>query len=346
MATATVAPSKLNLIGLDKSDYKGNPSTLCAGCGHDSISAQIIQVAFELGLKPENVIKLSGIGCSSKSPAYFLNRSHGLNAVHGRMPSVASGAMLANRNLTAIGVSGDGDTGSIGLGQFKHIIRRNVPMVYVIENNGVYGLTKGQFSATSDEGQKLKYYGDNEYPAVDLCMEAIVSGCGFVARSFAGDPKQVRPLLKAAFSFNGTAVLDIISPCVTFNNNPDSNKSYEWVRDHDSPLHDISFVPVREEITVDYEPGETKAVTMHDGAKIVLKKLAGEHDPTDRMAAIMLLERSRTDNVLTTGLIYYNPDRDTVQDSEGMVATALALLPDEKLRPVRSTLEKIVASLC
>ncbi|GDX67015.1 2-oxoglutarate ferredoxin oxidoreductase subunit beta [Anaerolineae bacterium] len=346
MATATVAPSKLNLIGLDKSDYKGNPSTLCAGCGHDSISAQIIQVAFELGLKPENVIKLSGIGCSSKSPAYFLNRSHGLNAVHGRMPSVASGAMLANRTLTAIGVSGDGDTGSIGLGQFKHIIRRNVPMVYVIENNGVYGLTKGQFSATSDEGQKLKYYGDNEYPAVDLCMEAIVSGCGFVARSFAGDPKQVRPLLKAAFSFNGTAVLDIISPCVTFNNNPDSNKSYEWVRDHDSPLHDISFVPVREEITVDYEPGETKAVTMHDGAKIVLKKLAGEHDPTDRMAAIMLLERSRTDNVLTTGLIYYNPDRDTVQDSEGMVATALALLPDEKLRPVRSTLEKIVASLC
>lgn len=346
MATATVAPSKLNLIGLDKSDYKGNPSTLCAGCGHDSISAQIIQVAFELGLKPENVIKLSGIGCSSKSPAYFLNRSHGLNAVHGRMPSVASGAMLANRTLTAIGVSGDGDTGSIGLGQFKHIIRRNVPMVYVIENNGVYGLTKGQFSATSDEGQKLKYYGDNEYPAVDLCMEAIVSGCGFVARSFAGDPKQVRPLLKAAFSFNGTAVLDIISPCVTFNNNPDSNKSYEWVRDHDSPLHDISFVPVREEITVDYEPGETKAVTMHDGAKIVLKKLAGEHDPTDRMAAIMLLERSRTDNVLATGLIYYNPDRDTVQDSEGMVATALALLPDEKLRPVRSTLEKIVASLC
>ena len=346
MATATVATSKLNLIGLDKSDYKGNPSTLCAGCGHDSISAQIIQVAFELGLKPENVIKLSGIGCSSKSPAYFLNRSHGLNAVHGRMPSVASGAMLANRNLIAIGVSGDGDTGSIGLGQFKHIIRRNVPMVYVIENNGVYGLTKGQFSATSDEGQKLKYYGDNEYPAVDLCMEAIVSGCGFVARSFAGDPKQVRPLLKAAFSFKGTAVLDIISPCVTFNNNPDSNKSYEWVRDHDSPLHDISFVPVREEITVDYEPGETKAVTMHDGAKIVLKKLAGEHDPTDRMAAIMLLERSRTENVLTTGLIYYNPDRDTVQDSEGMVATSLALLPDEKLRPARSTLEKIVAGLC
>ncbi|MEY3150020.1 MAG: hypothetical protein RLY92_247 [Chloroflexota bacterium] len=346
MATATVATSKLNLIGLDKSDYKGNPSTLCAGCGHDSISAQIIQVAFELGLKPENVIKLSGIGCSSKSPAYFLNRSHGLNAVHGRMPSVASGAMLANRTLTAIGVSGDGDTGSIGLGQFKHIIRRNVPMVYVIENNGVYGLTKGQFSATSDEGQKLKYYGDNEYPAVDLCMEAIVSGCGFVARSFAGDPKQVRPLLKAAFSFQGTAVLDIISPCVTFNNNPESNKSYEWVRDHDSPLHDISFVPQREEITVDYEPGETKAVTMHDGAQIVLKKLAGEHDPTDRMAAIILLERGRTENVLTTGLLYYNPNRDTVQDSERMVATALALLPDEKLRPARATLDKIVAGLC
>src|SRR5215210_7370084 len=210
---------KVNLIGLEKSDYKGRPSTLCQGCGHDSISSQIINVAWELSLPPHKVIKMSGIGCSSKSPAYFLNRSHGFNALHGRMPSVVTGATLANRTLQPIAVSGDGDTGSIGMGQYKHVVRRNVPMVYIIENNGVYGLTKGQFSATADVGQQLKYAGLNEMMPIDLCLEALACNCGFVARSFAGDAKQVRELLKAAINFNGLALLDIISTCVTFNNN-------------------------------------------------------------------------------------------------------------------------------
>ncbi|MCS7070683.1 MAG: thiamine pyrophosphate-dependent enzyme, partial [Anaerolinea sp.] len=232
-----------NAIGLERSDYKGLPSTLCPGCGHDSISNQIISVAYDMALPMHRVIKLSGIGCSSKTPAYFLGRSHAFNAVHGRMPSIATGAMLANDELIAIGVSGDGDTGSIGLGQYKHLIRRNVPMVYIIENNGVYGLTKGQFSATADEGQKLKYYGVNELPAIDLCLEAVVGGCTFVARSFSGDSKQVQQLLKAALSHRGTAVLDIISPCVTFNNAPDSNKSYSYGKEHEIPLHEINFMP-------------------------------------------------------------------------------------------------------
>ncbi len=248
MVTTTTRPAdgrseKVNLIGLTKADYKGLPSTLCQGCGHDSISSQIINVCYELSIPPHRVIKMSGIGCSSKSPAYFLNRAHGFNAVHGRMPSVTTGASLANRGLLPLAVSGDGDTGSIGLGQYKHLIRRNVPMVYIIENNGVYGLTKGQFSATADVGQKLKYAGVNELPPIDLCMEAIIAGAGFVARSFAGDARQVRELLKAALNFRGTAVLDIISPCVTFNNHEESTKSYPWGKQHEEPLHDITFVP-------------------------------------------------------------------------------------------------------
>src|SRR6266516_2283284 len=264
---------KLNLIGLEKSDYKGRPSTLCQGCGHDSISSQIISVAWELSLKPHQVIKMSGIGCSSKSPAYFLNRSHGFNALHGRMPSVVTGAGMANHDLLSIAVSGDGDTGSIGLGQFKHLLRRNVRMVYIVENNGVYGLTKGQFSATADVGQQLKYAGLNELPPIDLCIEALVGGAGFVARSFAGDAKQVRELLKAAMSFKGTAVLDIISPCVTFNNNEDSTKSYPFGKEHEEPIQDIQFIPAFEEVQVDYEPGTVQVIKLHDGPPIKLKKL-------------------------------------------------------------------------
>ena len=217
---------EINRIGLTKNDYKGGPSTLCKGCGHDSISARIMSVAYDLALQPTRVIKLSGIGCSSKTPAYFLNQSHGFNGLHGRMPSMATGAMLANRSLLAIGVSGDGDTASIGFGQFKHMVRRNTPVVYIIEDNGVYGLTKGQFSATADEGQELKYAGRNELPPLDICLEALVMDCGFVARSFAGDPRQVESLLKAAMSHRGTAVIDIISPCVTFNDHEESTKSY------------------------------------------------------------------------------------------------------------------------
>src|SRR5579859_631003 len=269
MTSAPSAPAqprapKLNLIGLEKVDYKGNESTLCNGCGHDSISAQIIAACFEMSINPTQIIKLSGIGCSSKTPAYFLNRSHGFNSVHGRMPSMATGATLANHSLLAIGVSGDGDTGSIGLGQFKHMVRRNVPVVYIIEDNGVYGLTKGQFSATADEGQKLRHAGINELPPLDLCMEALVADCSFVARSFSGDSKQVRGLLSAALSHRGTAVLDIISPCVTFNNHEESTKSYAYGKAHEEIVSEFTFIPAREEITVDYEEGTSTAVRMHD----------------------------------------------------------------------------------
>ncbi len=226
MTTVSTPKGKTNKLGLDKATYKGLDSTLCNGCGHDSISARIIDACYDLSIKSELVAKFSGIGCSSKSPAYFLNRSHGFNSLHGRMPAVATGALMANRTLVGIGVSGDGDTGSIGMGQFKHMVRRNVPVIYIIENNGVYGLTKGQFSATADIGQELKYVGRNDLPPIDLCLEALVADCGFVARSFAGDPKQVSTLLKAALSYKGTAVIDIISPCVTFNDKDDSTKSY------------------------------------------------------------------------------------------------------------------------
>src|SRR3954452_1092429 len=284
---------KTNLIGLEAADYKGNPSTLCQGCGHDSISSQIMRVAFELSLPPHRLIKMSGIGCSSKSPAYFLNRSHGFNALHGRMPSVVTGATTANRDLLALAVSGDGDTGSIGIGQYKHLLRRNVRMVYIIENNGVYGLTKGQFSATADVGQQLKYAGLNELPPIDLCIEALAADCGFVARSFAGDAKQVRELLKAAITFEGTAVLDIISPCVTFNNHEESTKSYTWGKAHEEKLHDITFVQAYDEIQVDYEPGTMRMVKLHDGPTIQLRKLDEDYDPTDKFAAMRTMMEAR-----------------------------------------------------
>jgi len=344
--TTTIMPAKpanTNLVGLTKIDYKGLPSTLCSGCGHDSIASQIIAVSYDLSLPPHRVAKFSGIGCSSKSPAYFLGRSHGLNGTHGRMPSLATGATTVNKDLIAVGVSGDGDTGSIGLGQFKHMLRRNVNMVYIIENNGVYGLTKGQFSATADLGQTLKYAGTNELPPIDLCLEAIIGDCGFVGRSFAGDPRQVQALLKAAFSYNGTAVLDIISPCVTFNNGEASTKSYAWGKDHDAPLHDITFVPAAEEITVEYEEGTVKEVQLHDGSLIRLKKLERDYDPTDRAAAIALLEKAKAEKLFMTGLIYYNGSRPTLTEHENLVDTPLAFLPPEKIRPPREALDRINA---
>lgn len=276
---STGKTARVNLIGLSKTDYNGTPSTLCQSCGHNSIANQIIQVAYELNIQPHEMIKLSGIGCSSKSPAYFLGRSHGFNSLHGRMPSIATGALMANHTLNAIGVSGDGDTASIGMGQFKHMMRRNVRMVYIVENNGVYGLTKGQFSATADEGQELKYAGSNDLPPIDICMEAMMAGCGFVARSFSGDAKQVRELLKAALSHRGTAVLDIISPCVAFNNHDTSTKSYGYGKDHEEQLHDIGWVPPTEEIVIDeYAPGEMKVVEMHDGSHLQLRKLDEDYD--------------------------------------------------------------------
>lgn len=343
MATSVKSrKAKVNVVGLAKADYKGRPSTMCAGCGHNSISSQIINAAYDLSLSPHEIVKLSGIGCSSKTPAYFLGRSHGFNSLHGRLPSLATGALVANRSLKAIGVSGDGDTASIGMGQFVHLLRRNVPMVYIIENNGVYGLTKGQFSATADFKQTLKYAGLNPFMPVDLCMEALTANCGFIARSFAGDPKQVTELIKAALSFDGTAVLDIISPCVTFNNRDESTKSYGWGREHEDPLHDVTYVPKYEEIQVDYEAGETTEVRLHDGSAIVLKKLDEEYDPTDRSAAIQLLEQARENQVLATGLIYFNPDQPSLQDSEQMIERPLSGLAADELRPSQESLQEVL----
>ncbi|MBE2197792.1 MAG: 2-oxoacid:ferredoxin oxidoreductase subunit beta [Anaerolinea sp.] len=337
---------RVNLIGLAKADYNGSPSTLCQGCGHNSISSQIIQVAYELSIRPHEIIKLSGIGCSSKSPAYFLGQSFGFNSLHGRMPSIGTGAFVANHSLRAIGVSGDGDTGSIGMGQFKHMMRRNVRMVYIVENNGVYGLTKGQFSATADEGQVLKYAGENEFPPVDICMEAIIAGAGFVARSFSGDAKQVRELLKAALSFNGTAVLDIISPCVAFNNQDTSTKSYGYGKEHEAPLHDFGWVPPSEEIVIDdYEPGTMQVVAMPDGSYIQLRKLDEDYDPTDKLGALHRLQWAQQNQEFITGLVYYNPNRPNLAEVNKLVETPLAQLPEAKLRPVKEKLDEIMAGM-
>jgi len=343
--TTTPAARGTNRIGLAKADYKGLPTTLCAGCGHNSISDKIIEACYSTDVRPEQMIKFSGIGCSSKSPAYFMSRSFAFNAVHGRMPAVATGALIANHTMHAIAVSGDGDTGSIGMGQYKHLLRRNVRMVYIIENNGVYGLTKGQFSATADVGQELKYAGRNDFMPIDLCLEAIVSGCGFVARSFAGDPQQVTALVKAALAHRGTAVLDIISPCVTFNDHDASTKGFKWGKEHEERINDFSFVMPQDEITVDYAPGEVKEVTMHDGSKILLKKLDKSHDPTDRMAAILRLEEAREHQHFITGLLYVNDAKPNLAELEHLGATPLARLPASRTRPSRESLAKIMAEM-
>ncbi len=333
----------VNLLGLERADYKGLPTTLCQGCGHNSIANQIIAACFEMSVPPHRVIKLSGIGCSSKSPAYFMSRSHAFNGLHGRMPPVATGALVANRDLKGLGVSGDGDTASIGLGHFKHLVRRNVPMVYIVENNGVYGLTKGQFSATADRGQVIKDQGENPFLPVDICMEALAANCGFVARSFAGDPKQVKELIKAALAYRGTAVLDIISPCVTFNNRDESTKSYTWGREHEDPLQDVTLVPRREEIEIEYEPGQVTTVELHDGSLLVLKKLGRDYDPSDRAAALALLEEARAKQLLLTGLIHLDPSAPTLIDVLNIVDRPLALLTERDLRPSEQSLAEIIA---
>lgn len=344
---------RTNKLGLSRNDYKGRTSTLCPGCGHDSISNQITSMAYELGLEQHKVIKMSGIGCSSKTPAYFLGGSHGFNALHGRMPSVATGALMANKSLSCVAVSGDGDSGSIGMGQFKHVIRRNVPFVYIIENNGVYGLTKGQFSATADEGQYLKYYGQNDFPAIDLALEAIIAGATFVGRSFSGDAKQVQSLLQAAVRHKGTAVLDIISPCVTFNNSETSTKSYPYGKENEIPLHEIQliapdYVDAKDEITIEddtYDEGDVINVDMHDGTHIMLKKLDRNHDPRNRRMAMDVLEQSIREQVFLTGLIYYEEPRPTVTDLENLVDTPLANLEADALRPSKDALDKIMKGL-
>ena len=341
MTATTTRPT--NRIGLTTQDYQGGTSTLCAGCGHNSITSQIISACYDLSLDPASVIKMSGIGCSSKTPAYFLGRSFGFNTLHGRMPSVSTGAMLANRTMTAIGVSGDGDTGSIGFGQFKHMMRRNVPMVYIVENNGVYGLTKGQHSATADVGQHLKYAGTNSLPPIDICAEAIAADCGFVARSFSGDAKQLRELIKAAISYEGTAVIDIISPCVTFNNEDDSSKSYAYGKDKEERIQDIQFIQSFEEVVVDYEPGSEQIVKLHDGPTIKLRKLNREYDATDRWAAIKLLEESRHADIFVTGLIHINEARPTLQQTMHLIDEPLAYQSESQLRPSRAAFATVMA---
>ena len=299
-----------------------------------------------MSIPPHEIIRLSGIGCSSKSPAYFLGMSHGFNSLHGRMPAIGTGALMANHHLRAIGVSGDGDTASIGLGQFKHLVRRNVRLVYIVENNGVYGLTKGQFSATADEGQELKYAGRNELPPIDVCMEAIIDGCGFVARSFSGDARQVRELLKAALSHRGTAVLDIISPCVAFNNMETSTKSYSYGRKHEAPLHDFGWVPPAQEITIDdHAPGDVRIVALPDGSHIQLRKLEETYDPTDKMEAINRLLRAQEQQELITGLIYYNDSRPSLAEISHLPAAPLARLDNEQLRPPPDALDQLMTSL-
>ncbi len=340
--TTTTGPrSQVNLVGLSKTDYRGLPSTLCQGCGHNSIASQIIAVCYELNIVPETVVKFSGIGCSSKSPTYFLNRSFGFNGLHGRMPSLATGAMFADHTLKAIAVSGDGDTASIGIGQFKHVVRRNLPMVYIVENNGVYGLTKGQFSATAESGLALKKQGVNPYMPIDIAWEALVSNATFVARSFAGDPRQVKELLKSAFSHHGIAVLDIISPCVTFNNQDTAMHSYAWGKDHEVALHELAYVPPSEEITIDYEAGEAREVTMHDGSMIILKKLEREYDPTNRAEAMRVIEEANANQWLITGLIYVDEDQPSLIDRYDLPDTPLNRLPESRLRPPKEMLDKI-----
>lgn len=331
-----------NAIGLTRADYRGKRSTLCPGCGHNTISAQIIMACYEMSISPEKVAKFSGIGCSSKSPTYFLGQSFGYNGLHGRMPSLALGAAFADTTMKIIGVSGDGDTASIGLGQFKHLIRRNLPMVYIIENNGVYGLTKGQFSATAEKGLELKHQGVNPFLPIDIAKEALVGNASFVARSFAGDSKQVRELLKAALSHRGTAVLDIISPCVSYNNREDTLHSYQWGRQHQAPLHDIAYVPRRKAIMLDeFKEGEMKEVIMHDGSRIILKKLEQDYDPTDKWQALKILEEAEINNWFVTGLIYVDPQQPSLYDYMDLVDEPLNRVRSEDLRPAPETLDKI-----
>jgi len=332
---------KTNSIGLNRQDYQGAKTTLCQGCGHNSISSQIIAACYDLDLLPEKIVKFSGIGCSSKSPTYFLGRSFGFNGLHGRMPSLATGAMFADRSLIGIGVSGDGDSASIGMGQFKHITRRNLPMVYIVENNGVYGLTKGQFSATAEEGLALKKQGQNVYMPIDIVWEAIVGNSTFVARSFAGDPKQVRELLKAAISHDGIAVLDIISPCVTFNNQDDSHHSYGWGKLHETALHELSYVPPAEDILVHYEEGDVVEVTMHDGSQLILRKLGMDYDPTDRAGILCMLEEANRKQELVTGLIYINTEKPSLIDLYNLPEDPLNRFTEERLRPPLETIQEI-----
>jgi 2-oxoglutarate ferredoxin oxidoreductase subunit beta len=351
MGTTTVEPGaaapgpKTNRIGLAVIDYKGGKTTLCAGCGHNAISERLIEAMYEMGVEPESVIKLSGIGCSSKTPAYFMNRSHSFNAVHGRMPSVATGAVLANHKLIALGISGDGDTASIGIGQFVHLMRRNLPIIYIIEDNGVYGLTKGQFSATADLGSRLKTGVVNDLPPIDTCALAIQLGATFVGRSFSGDKRQLSAMLKAAIAHKGTVMLDVVSPCVTFNDHEGSTKSYKYVKEHDQSLQEIDFVPHFEDIAVEYDPGSTVEVTMHDGSRLRLRKLEEDYDPTDKIHALTRLTEAHDKGEVLTGVFYVNPKAPNFIDMLNIVEQPLATLPDSMIRPGKEVLDAVMEEL-
>ena len=352
MATTPTAPldapkpaPKTNRIGLQILDYRGGKTTLCAGCGHNAISERIIDAFYEMGVQPERVMKLSGIGCSSKSPAYFISRSHSFNSVHGRMPSVATGALLANHTMKALGVSGDGDTASIGMGQFVHMMRRNLPIIYIIEDNGVYGLTKGQFSATADIGSKLKTGVINDLPAIDTCALAIQLGATFVGRSFSGDKKQLLAMLKAAIAHNGNVVLDVISPCVTFNDHEGSTKSYKYMQEHDEVISEVGFVPYFQEIDVEYDAGTTIDVKMHDGSHMRLRKLHENYDPTDRIAATTALMSAHANGEVLTGVFYIDTQKPSFTEMLNLVDEPLGTLPDARVRPGRAALDDAMQRL-
>jgi 2-oxoglutarate ferredoxin oxidoreductase subunit beta len=344
-ATPTTPTPRTNRIGLQVLDYRGGKTTLCAGCGHNAISERIIDAFFEMGVKPERVMKLSGIGCSSKSPAYFMNRAHAFNSVHGRMPSVATGATLANHSLLGLAVSGDGDTVSIGAGQFVHLMRRNLPLIYIIEDNGVYGLTKGQFSATADLGSRLKTGVINDLPAIDICGLAIELGATFVGRSFSGDKKQLLNMIKAAMAHKGTAVLDVISPCVTFNDHDGSTKSYKYMKEHEEPVHEVGFVPFFENIAADYEPGTTTEVRMHDGSVLQLRKLHADYDPTDKMRAMTALHEAGKKGEVLTGVLYVDTQKTDFVGLLNLTEHPLATLPQEMVRPPKAVLDSIMQGL-
>jgi 2-oxoglutarate ferredoxin oxidoreductase subunit beta len=343
--TVTPPPRKVNRLGLEVLNYKGSKTTLCAGCGHNSISERVVECFYELGVEPHKVAKFSGIGCSSKSPAYFLGMSHGFNGVHGRMPAIATGAILANRTLMGLGVTGDGDTASIGIGQFMHLVRRNLPMIYVIENNGVYGLTKGQFSATADLGSKLKTGAPNDLPPFDCCALALKWGATFVARSFSGDKRQLQAILKTAIAHQGLSVIDVISPCVTFNDHEGSTKSYAYMKDHEEVLHELDFVPFFADISVEIAEGEAMDVRMHDGSHLRIRKLERDFDPTNRLAALAALEEAETKGEVLTGVLYVNTSKPTFIELLNMVDPPVATLPESAVRPSKAVLDEVMEEL-
>jgi len=343
MSTAAPPPpKKVNRLELEILSYRGGKSTLCAGCGHNAITERITEAFWEMGIEPSSVMKFSGIGCSAKTPAYFMSASHGLNAVHGRAPTVATGAILGNHTMPAIIVTGDGDTASIGLGHFIHMLRRNVPLIYVIEDNGVYGLTKGQFSATADFGSRLKTGVINDTQPVDCCLAGIEMGATFVARSFSGDKRQLSSILKAAIAHRGLAIIDVISPCVTFNDHEGSTRSYQYMKDHDEPVHEVDFIPSFIDIDVEYDEGTVHEVEMHDGSRLRLKKLDRDYDPTNAMGAVRAIHEAKASDEVLTGILYLDQDSPTLIDKLKVLDEPLATLPQERVRPSRETLAAIM----